>query len=139
MVPSEVLESYKALRRALALLKSRVTKNLDLSDNQFSFLFRLYESSASMGQLAEFAVTDKASTTRTVALMEKAGLVRRVADEQDKRIVRIELTGAGKTMARKTQDIRDEVASRLESALNKAERKQFTQLVAKIVDHLEKH
>src|SRR5437870_4110431 len=50
-----------------------------------------------MKQIAEFLLLAVNSVTSTVDNLEKKGIVRRQRSEQDRRIVHVELTNAGKT------------------------------------------
>jgi DNA-binding MarR family transcriptional regulator len=132
MATFEVLEAYVTLRREVALIRAAQTKDLEFGHNQISVLYRLSLSPANMGELAEYALTDKASMTRTVALLEKSGFVTRRPDPADRRVVNISLTAKGKSQARKAQAIRSAVGKKLDSALSPAERKKFVSLVQKI-------
>ncbi len=136
MTTFDFLEAYVSLRREVALIRAAEAKNLDFGHNQISVLYRLSVSSASMGELAEHALTDKASMTRTVALLEKSGLVRRVPDKEDRRVINIELTAKGKLQARKAQEIRNSIGRKLDSSLSASERKQLVSLIQKSVENL---
>ena len=132
----EVLEAYVSLRRKIALLLSGTLKDSELSHSQIRILYRLTLSKANMGELAEHTLTDKAAVTRTVAGLEKLGLVKRSHDEDDRRVVHIELTGKGKVKARKTHEIREAIGKTLDRCLNAGERRQFSALAEKIVSSL---
>jgi DNA-binding MarR family transcriptional regulator len=134
----EVLESYISLRREVALLRAFETKNLDFGHNQVSVLYKLSQGPATMGELSDYTLSDKGSMTRTVNLLEKAGFVRRSQSPGDRRVIVIELTTQGKTLARKSQQIRNAIGRRLDEALSEKERKQFSSLVHKIVSSLKK-
>ncbi len=132
-----VLESYVSLRRRIALLRAEATKDLQFGHNQVSILYRLLLSKASMGDLAVYAATDKASVSRTVTSLEKEGYVRRVHNEKDRRIINIELTAKGKAKALAAQKIRIAIGKKVEFALTTNEKKQFAALTNKIIDHLD--
>ena len=131
-----ILEAYVTLRREIALIRSAELKSVDFGHNQISVLYRLLVSSASMGELAEYASSDKASMTRTVALLEKQGLVRRIPDKNDRRVVTIELTAKGKIKATVAQEIRMAVEKKLDNCLTTVERKQFAALVQKLSENI---
>lgn len=134
MAHFEVLEAYLTLRREVALIWSRASKDLDFGHNQIRFLFRLNRSNATMGELAEDACTDKSSASRTISLLEKEGLVKRIGDKDDRRIVHIELTAKGRKQAKKANDIRNRIAKQLDDCLTAAERKTFALLISKIAN-----
>ena len=134
----EVLEAFVALRREVAVIRASEAKSLEFGHNQISVLYRLSLSNATMGELAEYALTDKASMTRTVSLLEKAGFIKRVGDEVDRRVINIELTAKGKTQARKAHEIRNAIGKTLDSTLSPTERKQLTALIQKIAEKLKR-
>lgn len=136
MATFDILESILVLRRELALVRADEASEVDFGPNQIAILYKLTKATATMGELADHVMADKASVTRTVALLEESGFVKRVADEKDRRIVRIELTPKGRVQARKAEDVRDAIGRRLESTLPAAERKQFAALVRKLVENL---
>lgn len=132
----ELLETYISLRREVALLRASETKDLEFGHNQISILYRLSISGATMGELADHSFSDKASVSRTVASLERAGYVNRVVDASDRRIVNIELTPKGRTLAKKAQEIRSSIGERLNSALSPADREQLVTLMQKLIENL---
>lgn len=138
MSTNEILDSYIALRREIALLRASQVKQLEFGHNQIGVLYRLSISDATMGELTEYALSDKASMTRTVRLLEQAGLIQRTADKNDRRIYNIKLTAKGKPYAKQAQAIRNSIGTQLDEALTVSERKQFNLYVQKIVTHLNK-
>jgi DNA-binding MarR family transcriptional regulator len=133
----EVLESYVSLRRRIALLRAASSKDLELGHNQVSILYRLLISTATMGDLAAYAATDKASVSRTVSSLEKEGFVKRVPSKEDRRVIFIELTTKGRSHALAAQKIRNSIGKKVEYALTASEKKQFAALSKKITDHLD--
>lgn len=136
MATFEVLEAFRTLRRDVALLRAAESKDFDWGHNQISILYRLSLSRAKMGELADYTFTDKASITRTIAVLERRGLVKRTSDPKDKRITYIELTKSGKQQAQKAKEIRDSIGKRLDACLSKEERVTFGKLVQKITEGL---
>lgn len=132
----EILEAFIALRREVALVRAEESKNFDLGYNQISILFRLFQSSATMGELASHTISDKASITRTIASLEKEGYVKRIKDPNDRRIIHIELTKTGKQIAAKTNEIRNAIGEKLDNCLSAKERKQLTSLIYKVISKL---
>lgn len=133
-----VLESYLSLRREVALLRAHETRNSDFGHNQVSVLYKLSQGPATMGDLSDYTLSDKASVTRTVSLLEKAGFVKRTQSPEDRRVIVIELTSKGKVLAQKAQHIRNSIGQKLNESLSDKERKQFISLVHKIVTGLKK-
>jgi DNA-binding MarR family transcriptional regulator len=131
-----VLDNFISLRRAVALLRAAESKNLEFGHNQISVLYKLSLGKATMSELVEHTLSDKASITRTIAALVEMDLVKRIPSEKDRRVTFIELTAKGKKQAEKAQFIRSSLGKKLESTLTAEERKQFTQLVEKIVSKL---
>ena len=127
-----VLDAYSLVRREIGLLKSIEMKALDFGPKQMMILYRLSISSATMGEIAEYTLSDKASTSRAVTSLESAGLVKRVNQEGDRRVTVIELTSKGKTKAAKAIEIRDFIGKRFSSILDSSEQKQLAHLLNKV-------
>jgi DNA-binding MarR family transcriptional regulator len=136
MSNNQILEGFVMLRRSIAVLRAAELKDVDCGHNQISILYRLSQSNATMGELAEYTLSDKGAITRTVALLSKAGFVKRTSDAVDKRVVNIELTPKGKIQARKAQAIRNSIGGKLDNLLTRTERQEFLSLVNKIVENL---
>lgn len=132
----QVLEAYVSLRREIALLRAETKKASELGHNQISVLYKLSLGSATMGELAEHTLSDKASLTRTVASLEKAGFVTRQISEDDRRVTIIELTPAGKKPAQKAIELRSDIGRDLDATLTPEERRQFSLLAEKICTNL---
>lgn len=101
-------------------------------------LFRLIESPASMGELSEFCQSDPAATTRTVASLEKAGLVKRVEDGEDCRRFIIHLTPKGRKRAAIADVIRLRLSEMVNKTLTTEEQIRFVKLLNKVVAGLRK-
>jgi len=54
--------------------------------------------SSTMSELADLATIDRTTLTRTIDRMQEAGWLSRVADENDMRVTRLELTAAGRKL-----------------------------------------
>lgn len=131
-----ILESYVSLRRTVALLWAAETKHLEFGHNQILVLYKLTSGSFTMGELVEATYSDKASMTRTVASLEESGLVKRKTDDQDRRVIRVELTPKGKMYGDKAREIRNALGQKLEETLSPTERKQFQNLIGKIIENV---
>ncbi len=139
MTTSLVLDSYLKIKRVVAALRAQEMKNLEFGANQISVLYRLSLSDATMGELVEHALTDKASMTRTITSLVKAGFVRRKSDSEDGRTVRIELTAKGKEKAIIAKKVRINIQKRLEESLSSKDRQAFASLVDKLTNSLNEH
>jgi DNA-binding MarR family transcriptional regulator len=131
-----LLEAYAKLRREISLVGSVQLKAVEMGQKQMLALYRLSQSPCSMSELADFAQSDKASTTRTVESLVADGIVRRLNDKSDRRRCVIELTAKGAKRAAKAHEVRDYIGERLNAALNASERDQLTELLSKVAASL---
>ncbi|MGZ3805871.1 MAG: MarR family winged helix-turn-helix transcriptional regulator [Pseudobdellovibrionaceae bacterium] len=127
----KVLDAYSLLRRELGLAGAAELKSNDLGPKQLMILYRLSLSGATMGELAEHTMSDKASTSRTVASMGAAGWISQKEKEGDRRVTLVELTSKGRLKAEKAIEIRKTLAKSLNNSLTSQERKQFAALLTK--------
>ena len=127
-----LLEAYAKLRREVSLIGAVLLKATDMGQKQMQILYRLTQSHCTMGELADFAQSDKASTTRTVESLASDGLVRRVEDKTDRRKCVIQLTTKGERRAAKAHEIRYFIGERLNKTLNPDEREVLTELLGKV-------
>ena len=135
----EVLEAYAMLRREIGLIRATELKNHGFSYKQMMILFRLSSADATMGDLADFTMSDKASTTRAVETMEQAGLIKRVSDPHDRRKVIVALTPKGKLKSVKALEIRDHIGKRVNESLTLNERRELSRLLRKVVGGLQEN
>ncbi|MBX3022932.1 MAG: MarR family transcriptional regulator [Bdellovibrionales bacterium] len=131
-----VLEAYARLRREVGLIGAAKLKAMDLGQKQMMILYRLSQSPCTMGELAAYSQSDKASVTRTVEALAKAGWIERHDDGGDRRKRVIRLTRKGCNKARKARDVRTYIGMQLEETLTHHEREQLAELMDKVVDGL---
>ncbi|MBK9123029.1 MAG: MarR family transcriptional regulator [Chloroflexi bacterium] len=70
----------------------------DLSAGNMGLLGQLNEAPATLGHLATVNRVSAPTMSNTVTVLEERGLVRRVRDTEDRRIVRVEITDAGRKL-----------------------------------------
>jgi DNA-binding MarR family transcriptional regulator len=132
MATFPLLEAYAKLRREVSLLGASALKESEMGQKQMQLLYRLSQSPCAMSELADFAQSDKASTTRTVESLVKDGLARRLDDRDDRRRCVIQLTAKGEKRAGKALNVREYIGERLNDTLNAGEREMLTQLLIKV-------
>ena len=90
-------------RRTLARLDDDLRTSRALSLEQYDVLFQLSHAGGAMrmGELAAATLIAPSSCTRIVGSLVGAGLVARMADPDDRRVVRIALTAAGRGAQRR--------------------------------------
>ncbi len=92
--------------RALARHFDDVFRPLEITSGQYSLLMSLNRTDSSggaptMGDTAEFLAMDRTTLTAALKPLERRGLVRVTADENDRRIKRLSLTAAGNAVLSK--------------------------------------
>ncbi len=83
--------------------------------------------------LARGLARDKAQITRTVKLLEEAGLVRRSRSPSDGRVWLVGLTGDGREHVAGFRELLADVVEGLTGGLDDAERRQFSAILAKML------
>lgn len=136
---SDVQHDSTDLAHALRRLWHGVISEVRHSDacagiphQQFWVLGKLSHGPMRMTELAEHLGTATASVTGMVDRLEERGLVERVRDESDRRVVHVAITDAGKQAMSDTQD---EFSRRFDAALKPLtaeERDEFARLLGKI-------
>ncbi|MEO6683104.1 MAG: MarR family transcriptional regulator [Ginsengibacter sp.] len=97
--------------KASTAIARRLQKNfklagIEITIEQWSVLYHLWkEDGKSQQQLCEATFRDKPSITRLVDNLEKAKMVKRVADKNDRRINLIYLTKEAKDLQDKTMEV----------------------------------
>ena len=134
-----ILDAFSALRRELAISRSTLLKTSDLNHIEVSILYRLTLSSATMGEISEYVVADKASVTRAIAGLEAGHLVSRTLDPNDRRISIVELTAKGKIKARKSIAFRELLGAQVNETLNANDQKELIRLLTKVAAQLQEN
>jgi DNA-binding MarR family transcriptional regulator len=107
----------------------------DLSVAQLRLLGVLRDREPGMQELARYLKLDKSSVTGLVDRAERRGLVRRVADPQDGRAVRVASTARGQDLAaRGAEEVGRQVAV-LVRGLPEADRSRLSELASAVVRH----
>ena len=134
---ASILDAFSTLRRELAIIRSALLKPIDMGSVEVLILYRLTISDATMGEISDYAVADKAAVTRAIAGLESRGLVTRKSDENDRRISIVELTAKGRTASRKSIALRENLASRVNETLSASDQKELTRLLTKVAAQLQ--
>ena len=114
----------------------RVLRPFGLTDAQFNVLMLLEhhcdEGRLSQTKLGKMLLVNRSNVTGLVDRMEKAGLVRRVADCEDRRVNQLEMTEAGRRVLEKAYK---KYFSRIEevmSTLSGKEQHNLSQMLGKV-------
>lgn len=111
-----------------------VSRDRDLTPQQVQLLCHLKDGPVGMTELGRMLRLEKSSLTGLVDRVERRGLVARVRDAKDRRACRIELTPAGRNLAR---DSHRDVTTRLERLTGQLPRPDRTHLVTTLTQLLD--
>jgi DNA-binding MarR family transcriptional regulator len=117
---------YERIGEALA--------RVDLSYPKYEVLKHLHQSgdAVSLGVLAEEACCARSNITQMIDRLESEGLVRRVADPEDRRSIRAELTPAGVDRAEEGKTQMELVLAEFAATFTGPERAELGRLLAKL-------
>ena len=138
MSTNDVLDAFGSLRRELARHSGELLKELEIGRTQMLILYRLGKGVATMTDLADYTLSDKAAITRAIGTLEQNGWIRRRADDIDRRKVLVELTVKGRAKCKEATSARDGLAKRMSNTLDAAERVKLSSLLLKVTEKLEK-
>ncbi len=89
---------FTILHRRSQLFVTQCCKDTGLSITEYVLLIRIYDAEGlSQEELASVLYLDKAVVTRSLALLEQKGLIRREVDGRDRRVRRVYLTEYART------------------------------------------
>ncbi|MBN2289343.1 MAG: MarR family transcriptional regulator [Candidatus Glassbacteria bacterium] len=118
----------------------RVLRPFGLTDAQFNVLMLLRYNSVdgriNQTSLGRMMLVNRSNVTGLVDRMEKAGLVRRVPDPQDRRVNCVELTAAGLEAVSEAHAAYFDRLSHIMSTLSAAEREKLIVMLEKVRSRL---
>ena len=103
------------------------------------FVFSRQSEPITMGDLSRILGMPFSTATRTADWLVDNGYVQRLADPEDRRVVRVELTEVGKELYRAMDDLLLERAEQFLHNFSLEERKELGRLLGKLVDNLEQY
>ncbi len=103
------------------------------------FVFSRQSRPLTMGDLSRILGVPFSTATRTVDWLVNNSYVQRLSDPEDRRVVRVELTAAGKELYEAMNNLLVESAEQLLHDFSLEERKEFGRLLGKLVDKLEQY
>ncbi|HEX7817184.1 MarR family transcriptional regulator [Dyella sp.] len=126
------------INRAFARLVDAPLRDLGFAIGQLPVLVALKRANAlSQTELARLAAVEQPSMAQLLARMERDGLVRRVADPNDRRSRLISLTESALRRMPKGKAVMDEVCEQALDGFSKAEREQLFTLLLRVQENLE--
>ncbi len=103
------------------------------------FIFSRESEPITMGDLSRILGVPSSTATRTVDWLVNNDYVQRLADPEDRRVVRVELTEAGKELYRAMNNLLLESTELFLHNFSLEERKELDRLLGKLVDNLEQY
>ena len=138
----DVAHMEKELRYISAIIKQqgrRILKNYTITPPQFIALQWLFEhGDMTIGDLSNRMFLAFSTTTDLVDRMEKNNLVKRVRDDQDRRVVRIHLLSEGERVIEEVIDKRRHYLNTVLSDFDQEEKKKFSYLLTKLHEEMKK-
>jgi MarR family transcriptional regulator, lower aerobic nicotinate degradation pathway regulator len=131
-----LVDALVQLSFAVQLILGRVGAEHDVSIIQARLLGILRDREPTMAALARHLVLDKSSTTGLVDRAERRGLVRRTADPDDARSVRVAITEKGRQLIDESAGEIEREVGLLVRDLSGPERQRLAALASKIVERL---
>ena len=122
-------------RRSLRDPIAATCAELELSSPQVHALLALgHEGPLTMGELARRAAVTEKTATGLVDRLERDGLVQRLRDEADRRVVRVRPTPHGTRLARRLDAEMLEKLTWLMGRLDPADRRDLFRIIGKLTD-----
>lgn len=142
LATDEIAHMEKELRYVAGIIKQqgrRILKNYTITPPQFIALQWLFEhGDMTIGDLSNRMFLAFSTTTDLVDRMEKNNLVKRVRDEQDRRVVRIHLLTEGERVIEEVIDKRRQYLNTVLSDFDNEEIKSFSSLLTKLHEEMKK-
>jgi DNA-binding MarR family transcriptional regulator len=103
------------------------------------FVFSHQSEPVTMGDLSRILGVPFSTVTRTVDWLVENGYIQRLADPEDRRVVRVELTEAGKELYLSMNSHMLEATELILHNFSLEERKELGRLLGKLVDNLDQY
>lgn len=120
-------------RNAQSIINSKLI-DLNIRSGQHDFLYVISKNEGiSQKELSEFLYVGKSTTAKAVKNLVENDYVKRIQDENDKRIYRLYLTAAGKKVIPKIDAVFLELVSIFSKNLSKLEEEQTVNILKRIL------
>ena len=112
-------------------------RRYDTTPSQFGILLNLSEENlVPMSELSKQAACVNSNITSIISRMEEKGLVQRVQDKRDRRVIKVELTEKGKELYTMTVPAHYEFLEKMLECYSEEELQQLYSLLSKFYDHV---
>lgn len=99
----ELGESFSDVSQAMLMELSQTIAQANLSIPQFLLLTELYNRDLTMSEISKILQTSNAAVTGLADRLENLKLVRRTRSEEDRRVVKVSITKAGRVLIGRIQ------------------------------------
>jgi len=134
------LATWSLFRKTFAKLQRIAEDDLrkyGTTPSQFSILWNLsVEESTPMSELSKQSACVNSNITSIIGRMEERGLVKRVQDKKDRRVVRVELTNDGKELYNQTVLPHKQFLAKMLECYSEDELSDLNKLLDKIYGHV---
>jgi len=132
-----IVDRINGLRRRFSRMLDETLADFGLNDGEWKALGHLQLSGPPhrkpVGQLAKRADLSSGAMTNRLDRLEKAGLVRRIPDEKDRRSVQIEVTDAGRKLYERAVEAQAAKEGIVAEALDPAQQDKLNDLLRKLM------
>ena len=126
---------YRTSTDVIAAFEARALRPLGLSHTGFALLTTIWVGGPQeVRSLARKLRLSKPSITSAIGTLERAGLVRRERSTDDKRLVSVTLTAAGRRLVRKAQSALHRCELTLTAGLSRTEQRQMAAWLRRVGD-----
>jgi DNA-binding MarR family transcriptional regulator len=128
-----VVDRIMSLSKRIRRTHEATLKEFELSHGEFKTLGYLRRESMSPGELAEHLEVSSGAMTNRLDQLERAALVRRLPDPNDRRGIRVEITDAGRTAYADAFVAQAAKESLIASTLSDAEKQELNALLRRLM------
>ena len=131
-----IVDRIGGINRRIKRMLDETLDEFDLSSGEWHALGSLSRATGgrrTAGELASKMELSSAAMTNRLDQLEKAGLVRRIPDERDRRAVQIEVTDAGRALYERTVDAQAAKEAIVAEALSVKQQDELNALLRKLM------
>jgi len=134
-----LLESYELIKTVYLLLDDGDQQFLsrhNLTQVQFYALLWLTQAPQTMSELSRNLLCDPSNITRVAGILERKGLITRQRDQNDRRVIRLEITAVGQTLITQLHQDHETFTRERINTLTEQEQADLLTLLYKLSDGL---
>jgi DNA-binding MarR family transcriptional regulator len=132
----KVEAAMNALRLAMVGARERMGEGLQITRTQLEILMLLSAEPQTTGELAQRLFLTQSAVTQTLDTLVRRNLVERLADENDRRITRLQLSPSGRNITSHHRSLRHEFMQAFVSQLTEPEIENFISVTSKLTQQL---